>query len=169
VSLPRFFAGPLSFGLNAGFAAVAGVLLGWEPTQLPMLTLVTWGAGLALVAATLKIGWPILHTVAAGTLVAAAATATSTVVWPLPLAGAVVAIAMARFASVGFASRWVSRTVGIGALALVGVAVYLYAGGGLELGPDGADGLELFGATMALIVVAALGLWHPGPDEEQSS
>jgi hypothetical protein len=165
VSLPRFVAGPISFGVNAGFVAVAGVLLGWEPTVLPWLTLIAWGAGVALTAVTLTVGWPIFHTAAAGALLAATVTATGTTVWPLPLAGAAVAIAMARFASVGVASRWLSRSVGLAALAMLGLAGYLYVGGDLTLGPEGADGLELVAGAIALLVVAVLGLWH-GSDEE---
>lgn len=166
MSLPRFVAGPLSFGLNAGFAAVAGVLVDWEPTALPWLMLVTWAAGVGLTAVTLKIGWPVFHTAATGTLLAATVAGTSTAVWPLPLAGAAVAIAMARFASVGLASRWLSRTVGVLAIALLGFAVYLQAGGQLQLGAEGADRLELFAGGLALAVIAVLGLWHPNGDEE---
>lgn len=166
MSLPRFVAGPLSFGLNAGFAAVAGVLVDWEPTALPWLMLLAWLAGLALTAVTLKIGYPVFHTAATGALLVATVAGTSTIVWPLPLAGAAVAIAMARFASVGFASRWLSRSIGVLALALLGFAVYLQAGGQLQLGPEGADRLELFAGGLALAVIATLGLWHPTGDEE---
>lgn len=166
MSLPRFLAGPISFGLNAGFAVVAWRLLEGGLGDLSLLTLGAWGIAILVAAATLKVGWPILHTTASGFLLLATATATSTVVWPLPLAGAVVAIAMARFASVGLASRWLSRTIGLVALAMLGLAGYLYAGGALALGPDGADTLELFGGALALIVVAVLGLWHPSDEEE---
>lgn len=166
MSLPRFVAGPLSFGINAGVAVVAGGLLGWEPTALPTTTLLAWGAGLLLVAATLKVGWPILHTAATGVLLVAAATATTTVVWPLPLAGAAVAIAMARFASVGLASRWLSRTVGLASIGLLGFAGYLHLGGQLTLGPEGADALELLSGAIGLAVVAVLGLWHPSDGDE---
>lgn len=167
MSLPRFVAGPVSFGLNAGFVAVAGILLAWEPTALPSIALLAWGAGLLLTAATLKVGWPILHTGATGALLVATVAATGTVVWPLPLAGAAVAIAMARFASVGLASRWLSRVVGVLALVLLGYAAYLSTVGQLQLGPEGADRLELFAGGLALLIVAVLGLWHPGGEEDE--
>lgn len=161
-------AGPLSFGLNAGFAAVAGLLVGWEPTALPTLMLLAWVVGLALTAVTLKLGYPLFHTAAAGALLVATVTGTGTAVWPLPLAGAAVAIAMARFASVGLASRWLSRTVGVLAVAVFGFAAYLQFGGQLQLGPEGADRLELFAGALALAVIAILGLWHPSGDEAES-
>lgn len=166
MSLRRFLAGPISFGLNTGLAVVAGSLVSWQASALPWLTLVSWAAALAIAAVTLKIGWPLLHTATAGLLLFASATATATVVWPLPLTGAVAALGLARFASVGFASRWLSRTVGLVGLALLGFAVYLYSQGDLRLGGDATDGLEALAGAVALVVVAVLGLWHGGEDEE---
>lgn len=165
MSLRRFLAGPISFGLNAGLAVVAASLLNWEPTQLSFFALAAWGVGLALVSVTLKVGWPILHTSAAGALLVAAASATSTVVWPLPLAGGLVALASARFASVGLASRWLSRTVGVAAVALLALAVYLYATGDLNLSGDGTDALEVLAGAAALVLYGVLGLWHPSDEE----
>lgn len=160
-------AGPISFGLNTGLAVVAGSLVSWQASALPWLTLVAWAAALVLAAVTLKVGWPLLHTVTGGLLLFAAATATATVVWPLPLAGAVAAVALARFASVGFASRWLSRTLGLAAIALFGFATYLYTQGDLRLGGDTTDGLEALAGAFALIVIAILGLWHGGGDDEE--
>lgn len=160
-------AGPISFGLNAGLAVVAGQLLNWDPSQLPPITLIAWGAAILVAAATLKVGWPILHTSTAGLLLVAASFATSTVVWPLPLAGAAAALALARFASVGMASALLSRVVGVVALAMVAYAGYLYATGDLALGGDATGGLEAVAGAGALLVIAALGLWHPGSDEDE--
>lgn len=166
MSIPRFLAGPISFGLNAGLAVVAGQLLEWEPSALPTLMLFAWGGGLLLATATLKVSWPIIHTSAAGLLLLASITGTGTVVWPLPLAGAAAAIAMARFASVGFASRWLSRSIGIAAIAVLAFATYLSAMGDLTLGADGTDPIELIAGAGALLVIAILGLWHPTGEDE---
>lgn len=168
VSLPRFVAGPVSFGVNAGIAIVAGTLLDWQASALPIEALGAWTIGLALTAITLKVGWPILHTSAAGALLLAGAAAAGTSVWLAPLVGAAVAIAMARFASVGMASRWLSRLVGLLAVAVLGFAAYQASTGALSLGPEGAGTLELVAAAGALAVVGVLGLWHPSGDEDEA-
>lgn len=166
MSLRRFLAGPVSFGLNAGLAVVAGSLLSWDPGALSVWTLGLWGAGLAATAVTLKFGWPVVHASAAGLLAAAAATATGTAIWPLPLAGALAAMGAARLARVRLASRWLSRAVGLGAAGLLAYGIYAFAAGSLDLGGDGTQALEALAGAAALAVLALLGLWHGGQDEE---
>lgn len=167
MSLRRYLAGPVSFGLNVGLAFVAGELVGWDPSALPEMTLFAWVVGLGLAATSLKFSLPIVHTGTAGALLVASAFATSTSVWALPLAGAVVALALARFASVGLASRWLSWIVGLLALGLLALTGYRYATGSLDLGGDGTSGIELVEALGLLLALAVLGVWPSGGDEEE--
>lgn len=166
MSLRRFIAGPVSFGLTLGLAIVALLLQDWSLDPFPIHALVTWGLALAITALTLKLGWPILHVSAAGLLVVTTGFMDGMPEWPLPLAAAVGVMAMGRFASVGFASRWVSRAVGL--LSLIGAVGLLWVKiqGDVNLGGGPSSWFETGAAILALVVVAVLGFWHGGDGEE---
>lgn len=164
MSLRRYLAGPVTFGLTLGLAVVAVMLEGGSVDAFPTLSLVAWGGAVALAAVTLKLGWPLLHVGAAGLLMAASFFLVDTSYWALPLAAAVGAMAMARFASVGFASRWLSRAVGLAGVVGLVWAVYGYATD--SAGWAGSDALEVGVAGLALAVIAVLGFWHGGDDED---
>jgi len=164
VSLRRFLAGPVSFGLALGMAIVALKLEGWAVEAFPWLALAAWGGALAATAITLKVGWPVFHVTGAGLLLVATGAMASTDLWALPLAAAVGAMGMARFASVGLASRWLSRAVAAAAAGgLVWLGVGVATGSGTWSGAGLQEGLVL---ALALLVVVVLGLWHPDGDEE---
>lgn len=165
MSLRRFLAGPLSFGLTLGLAVVALMLEDWALDPFPWLALVAWGGALVATGITLKIGWPVFHVAGAGALLVAAGSLAGTDLWALPLAAAVGAMGMARFASVGFASRWLSRAVALaaaGGLVWIAVGAYRSAGAWAALGLQ--EGLV---AALALVCVTVLGLWHPDGDDEE--
>lgn len=164
VSLRRYLAGPVSFGLTLGLAVVAVMLEGGSLDVFPTMSLIAWGGAVALAAVTLKLGWPVFHVGAAGLLMVASALLLGTSYWPLPLAAAVGTMAMARFASVGFASRWLSRAVGLAGAGGLVWAIYGYATGSGSFG--GSDALDLGVAALALVVIAVMGFWHPADDEE---
>lgn len=166
MSLRRFVAGPVSFGLTIGLAVVALMLEGFSLDPFPVLALVAWGAAIAVTAVTLKLGWPLLHVSAAGLLMAASLFLVDTSMWALPLAAAVGTMAMGRFASVGFASRWVSQAIGLTGLAGVAFVVWRFAAGSAGIGGDEATLLEASTAAGALAVIGVLGIWHPNGEEE---
>lgn len=164
VSLRRFLAGPVSFGLTLGMAIVALMLEGWALDPFPFLALAAWGAALVATGLTFKFGWPVFHVTGAGCLLVASAALVDTALWPLPLAAAVVAMGMARFASVGFASRWLSRAVA--AAAAGGLAWMAYGaatGSGAWADVTLQEGLV---AGLSLLVIVVLGLWFRDDDEE---
>lgn len=165
MSLRRFLAGPVSFGLTLGLAIVALMLESWQIDPFPVLTLVAWGTALVLTAITLKLGWPIFHVGAAGALMVAAVPLVDTAYWALPLVAAVGAMAMARFASVGFVSRWLGRTVGVGAIVGLGWVVWFAV---QDVDAWSFSVLETIGAVLALGVIAALGFWHPDDEDEEA-
>lgn len=137
----------------------------WAWEAFDVWTLAAWGIALALAGVTLKIGWPVFHVSATGSLLVAAATLTGTNLWALPLAAGVGAMGMARFASVGFASRWLSRIVGL--MGLGGIAWMAY--GVLSGQPAWQDvgGLGLAIGGFALGTIAVLGLWHRSGDPDE--
>lgn len=166
MSLRRFLAGPISFGLTLGLAIVALLLNDWSIDPFATTALIAWGVALVLTAITLVWGWPIFHVSAAAALMVATGLMDSMAEWPLPLAAAVGTMAMGRFASTGFTSRWVSRAVGL--LAVYGIVTLAYwtIQGTADLGTGGASVIELIGAFLALAVIAVMGFWHGGDDED---
>lgn len=164
VSLRRFLAGPVTFGLTLGFAVVALMLHEWAWQSFGAVTLAAWGAALALAAIAVKLGWPVFHVGATGALLVAAGSLVGTRLWALPLAAGVGAMGMARFASVGLASRWLSRLVGLMGVAGIAWMAYGVVSGGPAWAAFG--GWEVAVGGFALAVIAALGLWHASGEDE---
>jgi len=166
VSLRRFIASPVSFGLTLGLAIVALILENFQIEALPMPALVAWFGAIAASAVSLKIDWPLMHVIAAGLLLGATFFLLDTVLWPLALAGAVFATATARLAGLAFVSRQVARVLGLAALGGIGWLGYGYAQGALSLGLDDTSIVEIASSIGALVVIAVLAFWQGFGDDE---
>lgn len=166
MSFRRFLAGPLSFGLTLGLALVALLLNDWSIDPFPALALAAWGLALVLTAVTMKLGWPIFHVSAAAALMVTTGLMDGMAEWFLPLIGAVGTMGMARFADIGFVSRWVSIPVGLVAVVGIGTLAWWLYDGSASLGTGGASVLEATTAFVALALIAVFAFWHGDDDEE---
>lgn len=167
MSFRRFLAAPASFGLTLGLAIVAVLLNNGSIAGFPLAGVVAWGAAIATGAVSLKLDWPVLHVASSGLLLAATWFLLETVLWPLALAGAVFAMATARFAGLAFVSRQAARAVGVAALAGLAWLGYRAFAGGARLGTGGASVTELAAALGGLVVLAVLSFWQPFGDDEE--
>jgi hypothetical protein len=166
VSFRRFLAGPVSFGLTLGLAIVAYMLNNGSIATVPKMGVVAWVGAIAAGAMSLKLDWPLLHVTAGALLLGTTWLLLPTVLWPLALAGAVFAMATARFGGLSFVSRQASRVVGIAAVAGVAWLGYQAVAGQPRLGPEGGSTAELVAAIGSLVVIVALSFWQPFSGDE---